>query len=141
MGPLPSFLSPEDRVVGFDGQCNMCSFWAKVVHRNEPTGKMKLCPLQSDAGKAMQAWAGVSTDTMDTMIFVDRGRAYTKSGAALRVAKYLRWPFPLLWALLIVPWFIRDWIYNRIAKNRYTLFGKEEACMVPTAELRKRFVA
>ena len=139
-GPLPSCVSPGDRVVCFDGECSFCNGWVKRIHRNDPRGRIKLAPLQAEAGKAIQAWCGMPRGDMDTMIFVDRGRAHTKSGAALRLVRYLSWPWPLLSALLIVPWFLRDWVYNRIAHNRYRLFGKEDACLVPTPELKKRFL-
>ena len=137
---LPACLGPDDRVVCFDGVCKMCGFWARFIHQNEPAGKLKLCALQTDEGRAISAWCGLPPDELNTMIFVDQGKAYFKSSAALRAFGYLRFPFSMVSVFLIVPGFIRDWFYGRLAKNRYNLFGKEEACMMPTPELKKRFL-
>jgi predicted DCC family thiol-disulfide oxidoreductase YuxK len=140
VAPRPSCLGPDDRVVCFDGVCKFCGAWVKIIHRNDARKRIKLAALQSDQGVAIRAWAGLSLDDIDTMIYVDRGNVRTRSGAALRVAWQLRFPWPLLSVFLVVPWFIRDWCYNRIAKNRYKLFGKEESCLMPTPELRERFL-
>src|SRR5262245_2050865 len=94
-GPLPSCVSPADRVLCFDCECKFCSAGVKEVVKRDPRGNLKLAPLQSEAGKAIQAWCGLPANDMDTMIFVDRGRAHTRSGAAFRMVKYLKWPWPL----------------------------------------------
>ena len=74
------------------------------------------------------------------MVFVEGGRAYVKSTAVLRIARYLRWPWPLLCLGLALPETLRDWLYDLIASNRYRLFGKSDVCMVPTPEVRRRFL-
>lgn len=77
---------------------------------------------------------------LDTVVLVDAGRAFTRSTAALRVFRRLRQPWPLAYALIVVPRPMRDWIYDAVARRRYRWFGKREACMVPTASLRRRFL-
>ncbi|MEI6236038.1 MAG: DCC1-like thiol-disulfide oxidoreductase family protein [Planctomycetota bacterium] len=138
--PMPDFLHPEDRVVCFDGVCKVCGFWAKYINEHEPAGLLKLCALQTDEGRALSAWCGLPPGEMNTMIFIDKGKPYFKSSAALRVLMYLRFPHPFISVFLIVPGFIRNWIYDRLALNRYSLFGKEDVCMMPTPELKKRYL-
>ncbi len=133
-------VGPEDRVVLFDGVCNLCNGWVRFLIKRDRKARLRLASVQSDAGKAILAACGLPTDQYDTMVFVEKGRAYVKSTAFLRVVRYFPWPWPLLSAGRIVPRPVRDWLYDRVALNRYALFGRTEACMVPTADIRRRFL-
>jgi predicted DCC family thiol-disulfide oxidoreductase YuxK len=82
----------------------------------------------------------LSTDSMDTFVLIEDGKYYTRSTAALRLAKGLKFPYPLLYGLIIIPKFIRNAVYNTVARNRYRWFGKDEACMLPTPEIKERFL-
>ncbi|MNW64827.1 hypothetical protein D3C74_431440 [compost metagenome] len=77
---------------------------------------------------------------MDTFVLIENGKYYTRSTAALRLAKGLKFPYPLLYVFIIVPKFIRNAVYNWVARNRYRWFGKDEACMLPTPEIKDRFL-
>lgn len=77
---------------------------------------------------------------MDTFVLIEDGKYYTRSTAALRLAKGLKFPYPLFYGLIIVPKFIRNAVYNWVARNRYRWFGKDEACMLPTPETKERFL-
>ena len=83
---------------------------------------------------------GFSPEDAKTFVLVAGGQSFVKSEAAIRVSRYLRKPWNLLGAVRIVPRFIRDWGYDIVARNRYRWFGRKDTCMVPTAELRARFI-
>jgi len=137
---LPGNLGPDDRVVLFDGVCNLCNASVQLLIRRDPAGRLRLASLQSPAGQAILAWCGLPADELDTMVFVEGGRAYFKSTAFLRVVRHFRQPWPWLSIGLLVPRPLRDWLYDRLARNRYRLFGRNETCMVPTPEVRGRFL-
>jgi predicted DCC family thiol-disulfide oxidoreductase YuxK len=129
-----------DAIVLFDGICNICDGLVQFIIRHDPQAQLRLAALQSAVGKGYLQWCGLPSDDFDTMVFIEAGRAYFKSTAALRVARYLRWPWPVLSLGLVVPFFVRDWCYDRVAQNRYRIFGKKETCMMPTPETQKRFL-
>jgi predicted DCC family thiol-disulfide oxidoreductase YuxK len=107
--------------------------------RNDKKAILKFAPLQSATAIQLKQQFNIPAD-IDSVIFLDKGKVYTYSDAAIRIAKYLSWPAKALYALIIVPAFIRQPIYKWIAKNRYKWFGKKETCMIPTAEVRERFL-
>ena len=82
----------------------------------------------------------IDTSQTDSIILIDNGKAFVKSSAALRIAKYLSGGWPLLYAFIILPTFLRNWVYDYIAKNRYKWYGKKESCMIPTPELKEKFL-
>ncbi len=131
---------PDMKVVLFDGVCNLCCGWISFLAARDPAAHLKLASLQSDVGRAISTEAGLSTDDLDTMLFVEGGRIHRKSGAFLRVARHLRWPWPVLALGLVVPRVLRDWCYDRVARNRYRWFGKRDTCLLPTPELERRFL-
>lgn len=138
---MPAGLTPQDRVVLFDGVCNVCESSAQFIIRNDPTAKIKMASLQSDVGQQLLAWAGLPTDDFDTMVFIEGGRPHLRSSAALRIARHLRFPLPLLSVFLLLPAFLRDPGYKLIARNRYRWFGKKTECMMPTPDVRARFLS
>jgi predicted DCC family thiol-disulfide oxidoreductase YuxK len=107
--------------------------------RNDKKANLRFAPLQSAAGEVLKIQYGVSPDA-DTIVFIDRGKAYTYARAAIRVCRYLSWPARLLYVFIIVPRFISQPVYRWIARNRYKWFGKKDTCMIPTAEVRSRFL-
>ncbi len=128
-----------DKVVLFDGVCNYCNGMVNFAIRNDKKATLKFAPLQSDAGKELTAQYAIPPST-DTVVFIDNGKAYTYAKAAIRIAKYLDWPARGLYAFAIVPSFISQPIYKWVARNRYKWFGKKDACMIPTPEIRERFL-
>ena len=132
-------MKQDHPVVLFDGICNYCNSWVNFAIRNDKNARLRFATLQSATGQKLKEEYGVAP-TVDSVILIDNDRAYTYSDAALRIAKYLRWPAKALYALIIVPAFIRQPIYKWIARNRYKWFGKKDACMVPSAEIRGRFL-
>ena len=124
----------------FDGVCNLCNGFVQFVIKRDKKAVFRFAALQSDLGKELSATAGLPAHSMDTVVLYENNRFYTHSDVGLRVARRLNGLWPLAYALVIIPKFIRDGIYNLVAKNRYRWFGKRESCMVPTPELRSRFL-
>jgi predicted DCC family thiol-disulfide oxidoreductase YuxK len=133
-------LQCTDATVLFDGVCNLCDGLVQFIIRHDPQARLRLAALQSAAGRGFLQRCGRPSDDFDTMVFLEAGRAYFKSTAALRVARYLQWPWPVLSLGLVVPPFVRDWCYDRVSQNRYRIFGKKETCMVPTPDVQLRFL-
>ena len=128
-----------ERVVLFDGVCNYCNAMVNFAIRNDSKARLKFASLQSGFGQRMKKKFQIDPEA-DSVIFLDNNRIYFYSTAALRITKYLDWPARLLYALLMIPRFIRDPIYKWFAGNRYKWFGKRESCMRPGEDVRIRFL-
>ena len=107
----------------------------------DPAARFHFAALQSDAAAALLRDCGVTAPLPDSIVLVEDGRVFVRSGAALRILRRLRFPWPLLYGLVIVPRVIRDRVYDVVAAHRYRWFGRRESCMLPTPELSKRFLA
>jgi predicted DCC family thiol-disulfide oxidoreductase YuxK len=127
-------------VVLFDGVCNLCNGAVQFIINRDRQGRFSFASLQSAAAQAHLRQFGLSTEAFDTFVLVEGGKAYTRSTAALRIARRLPGAWKLLYALVMVPRPVRDWAYGLVARNRYRLFGRRDACMVPTPELKARFL-
>ena len=128
-----------DGLILFDGVCVFCSRWVRFVIGRDPEARFRFLPIQSGQGRDLAARLGVNPDVPETNVVVMDGRALMKSDAALSVLgvlKGVRW----LGALRHVPRWMRDPLYDLIARNRYAIFGRTEACMVPGPEERARFL-
>lgn len=126
-------------ILFFDGNCGLCSRSVKFVLRKEKKHELFFSPLQSEFAKKILKQFNLE-DKADTMVLFKNGKVYTKSSAALLSTKYLKNLWPLMMAFIIVPPFIRNAVYNYIAKNRITWFGMADYCEMMTPELRKRFI-
>jgi predicted DCC family thiol-disulfide oxidoreductase YuxK len=124
----------------FDGVCNLCNASVQFVVARDPSARFTFAPLQSPSAAALLRGAGVAAPLPDSMVLVEDGRVHLRSAAALRVARGLRFPWPLAYALIIVPRVIRDRVYDVVAARRYRWFGRREACMIPTPDLKRRFL-
>ena len=124
----------------FDGVCNFCNDSVNFIICRDSDKKFKFAPLQSDYGIEMRKKYGIADD-VDSIVLIEDGRAYTHSTAALRIAKNLGGIYSLAYVFIIVPVFIRDFLYKSFARNRYRMFGKKDMCMMPTPEVRERFIA
>lgn len=139
-GPVPPYLQTDDNVILFDGVCRLCSGWVRFVMKHDRKMRFSLCTVQSPEGQAILNWFGMPTETFDTLLLVEGATVYTRSDAFLRVVGHLSKPWFLLSAFKIVPRGLRDWCYDRIARNRYQLFGRYGQCRVPSGQDRKRFL-
>ncbi|MCC7063838.1 MAG: thiol-disulfide oxidoreductase DCC family protein [Planctomycetes bacterium] len=128
------------RVVLFDGDCNLCNGAVQFVLRRDPRAVFHFASLQSAVGRQLLASVGANATLPDSIVLVQDGALALKSTAALRIARGLRWPWPLFAVFFVVPRPLRDLLYDWIARNRYRWFGKRESCLVPTPALRARFL-
>jgi predicted DCC family thiol-disulfide oxidoreductase YuxK len=118
----------------------MCSGFVQFVIKIDPKGKFRFASLQSDTGKELLTAAGLSTGELGTVVLINKGKAHTHSDVALESARILGGGWTLFYTFKVLPRFIRDGIYKWIARNRYRWFGKKDACMMPTPDIRQRFL-
>jgi predicted DCC family thiol-disulfide oxidoreductase YuxK len=134
-------MSSAQPILFFDGVCNLCNAAVQFVIRHDKEGKVRFASLQSTAGEAAKAAVLAAKGKVpDSLILFEDGQYYTESDAALRLAAHLDGSWKGLRHLRIFPRFIRDAVYRLVAINRYRMFGKKDACMIPTPELRQRFL-
>ncbi|MBK8466853.1 MAG: thiol-disulfide oxidoreductase DCC family protein [Chloracidobacterium sp.] len=126
-------------IVLFDGVCNFCNDAVNFIIRHDRAGRFKFAPLQSEIGQALRAKYGIG-ENVDSIVLIEDDHAFTHSTAGLRIAKGLGGIMSAAYVFIIVPTVIRDFFYKTFANNRYRLFGKKEVCMIPTAEVRERFL-
>ena len=124
----------------FDGVCNLCNGFVQFVIARDPHARFRFAALGSPAAEEMLRRADVAGPVPDSIVLIEGERAWFRSDAALRIARGLPFPWPLASACLIVPRFIRDAVYDAIARRRYRWFGRRDTCMVPTPELTSRFL-
>ncbi|MFT5032084.1 MAG: putative DCC family thiol-disulfide oxidoreductase YuxK [Bermanella sp.] len=136
----PPIIDSGDRVILFDGVCKLCSAWTRFIIRVDRKHRFKLATVQSAEGQALLEWYGLPTDDYETMVLIEGNTLYTKTTALFRVLWRLPFPWQALGIGWLVPWFVRDWMYDRIARNRYALFGKYDVCLVPDKDHNKRFL-
>ena len=130
----------EYPVVLFDGICNYCNALVNFLIRQDKKKKLRFAALQSAAGQRLLEQYGLPKDHFDSFIVINRGKAYQRSTAALILYNKLPWWWKWTQLFWIFPPFIRDAVYNIIARNRYRWFGKKDQCMVPGPEVRERFI-
>ncbi len=124
----------------FDGVCNLCNGAVDFIVRHEATPVLRFASLQSEVGRQQLAACGLPHHYLESLVLVESGGCYRGSLAALRAAYYMGGAWKALWLLRAVPAPIREGVYNQIAQNRYSMFGKRDTCRLPTPEERARFL-
>lgn len=137
---LPVLLSPYHSIVLFDGFCRVCNSSVDWIVARDPHKRIHFASLQSAAGKKLLEEFHLSTAVFSSLILIEDSNYYTRSTAALRIARMLRFPWPIVHGLIVIPRFIRDAVYDTIASHRYRWFGKVEARETPPPELKERFL-
>jgi len=137
--PMYNIQQISHPVILFDGVCNLCSGSVQFIIRHDKKKLFRFASLQSPFGQAVMQQFSLPVTELNSFILLENNRIYTKSTGALRVAKELDGLYKLLYAFIAVPPFIRNGIYNYIAKRRYQWLGKKEACWIPTTELQSLF--
>ena len=135
--PPPAVGGP---LILFDGVCVMCSGFVAFVIRRDPRARFRFVAAQTPLGQSLLSRLGLSTTDFESSILIEDGRARFKSGAFFAILRHLPWPWPWLSILRVLPLALTDRLYNAIADNRYRLFGKRDSCLVPTPDIRRRFV-
>jgi predicted DCC family thiol-disulfide oxidoreductase YuxK len=134
-------IPKHKKLILFDGVCNLCNSSVKYVIKHDNKEQFLFSALQSDVGKNILKHYKIDTSKIDSILLYtpEKGIDY-KSTAALKIATALGFPQNIMAIFFIVPHFIRNWVYDFIAKNRYKWYGKKESCMIPTKELKSRFL-
>jgi predicted DCC family thiol-disulfide oxidoreductase YuxK len=130
----------EVPVVLFDGVCNLCNGSVVFIIKRDAKSKLRFASLQSEYGEEQMKKFNLPPSALNSVLLIKGGRLFQKSNAALEIASMLDGIWPMLYVFKIVPRFLRDFIYDWIAHNRYRWFGKKEACMIPTPDMRARFI-
>lgn len=125
----------------FDGVCNVCSGAVQFVIKRDPNERMMFASLQSETGQRILKENGLPLDEFNSFIYIENGTLYTKSTGILKAMRQLKGIYRWSYLFLGIPRPIRDWFYERIAKNRYKWFGQKTSCMMPTPDIQKRFLS
>lgn len=127
-------------VILFDGVCNLCSSVVQFIIKKDKRNTFRFASLQSDFGLSILQKFNLPADTFNSFILYQGGKIFTKSTGALMVAKQLSGAWPLLSVFIFVPAFIRNRVYDLIARKRYKWFGKKEECWIPSRALKNKFL-
>ncbi|MFI5185371.1 MAG: thiol-disulfide oxidoreductase DCC family protein [Chitinophagales bacterium] len=127
-------------VILFDGICNFCNAIVNFIIRQDKKNVFLFCTFQSEPGKKLLEEYKINWKDNDSFVIIEHGKAWQKSTAALKLYNKLPWFWKWTQIFWIVPTFIRDGVYNFIAKNRYRWFGKKDACMIPAPEVKEKFL-
>ncbi|WP_298533851.1 thiol-disulfide oxidoreductase DCC family protein [uncultured Algibacter sp.] len=135
-------IKKDKKLILFDGVCNLCNNSVQYVIKHDKKNRFMFAPLQSETGQAIIKNFNIDTFKTDSILLYnpEKNTIDYKSTAALKVASQLGFPTNTLSIFLIIPAFIRNWVYDFIAKNRYKWYGKKDACMIPTPELKSKFL-
>ncbi|WP_299433184.1 thiol-disulfide oxidoreductase DCC family protein [uncultured Maribacter sp.] len=133
--------SPTKKIILFDGVCNLCNGAIQFIIKRDTQNVFLFTPLQSETGKKLLEERRIDPKNMDSIILIEPNVAYyVKSDAALEIVKYLNTPWRFISIFKALPMGFRNFVYDFIAKNRYRWFGKEDHCMIPTPELKTKFL-
>jgi predicted DCC family thiol-disulfide oxidoreductase YuxK len=134
-------LPKDKQLILFDGICNLCNTSVLYVIKHDKANRFMFAPLQSEAGKQIIEKFNIDSSQTDSILLYSKDKGLSiKSSAALKIAKHLGFPRNLMAVFFIIPTFIRNWVYDFVARNRYKWYGKKDACMIPTPELTAKFL-
>jgi len=127
------------KIILFDGVCNLCNSTVQFIIKRDINNEFKFASLQSDFGQSFLEEKNMNTEILSTIILIEGDEFYTESSAVLRIVKRLKGYY---WTkfFLIVPKFIRNFVYKLVSKYRYLLFGEQVSCMIPSKELKEKFI-
>lgn len=125
-------------IILFDGVCNLCNWSVQFIIKRDPKKQFSFASLQSDVGKGLLEKHHLSD--VNSVVLIKKNKCYLESNAALEICRHLSHGWKLLTIFKIIPSFIRDPLYRYIARNRYKWFGKQDSCMLPTEDMKKRFL-
>ena len=138
---MTNLIPKNKKLILFDGVCNLCNSSVLYVIKHDKNDVFLFAPLQSKVGQKIISYYNIDTSKTDSILLYSESNGISsKSTAALKIALKLGFPRSLLSVFLIIPSFIRNWVYNYIAKNRYKWYGKKDNCMIPTPNLQSKFL-
>jgi len=124
----------------FDGQCKLCDAWCNFIIKHDKNLHFKLCSVQSDKGQAILNYFNYPTDNVKSMLYIGQDKCFSQSDAVLEVISQLGWPWRAIKITCLIPKRLRDWTYDRIAINRYRLFGKYNSCRIPESRYEQHYL-
>ena len=124
----------------FDGVCNLCTGIVKFIIKKDKKGKFRFAALQSESGQQLLKKFDLSVADFDTFLLISGDEYCTKSTAGLHVLKELGGLWKVLYVFIVIPVGLRDFMYDIVAKSRYRIFGRRDVCIVPTPDVKKRFL-
>ena len=134
------FQKLPDHIIFFDGVCNLCNSSVNFVIRRDKKNIFHFASLQWPVARKVLAGNFPDEDNFETILYFENGKIFEKSTAVLRIARKLGFPWNLAYGFIIIPRFLSDGVYMLISRNRYKWFGKKEECMIPTAEVKNKFL-
>jgi predicted DCC family thiol-disulfide oxidoreductase YuxK len=136
----PEMIQIPDNLVLFDGVCNLCTASVRFIIQHDRKAIFRFASIQSEIGKEICRSQGLDPADVQTFLLISAGKILLRSDAAIAVASSFGGLWRLLRVFKLVPRVARDWIYSTVARNRYRWFGRTDACMIPSPEVRDRFV-
>jgi predicted DCC family thiol-disulfide oxidoreductase YuxK len=130
----------ERAIIFFDGVCNLCNASVQFVIKRDVKDHFRFSALQNEQAKEYLKEFKISPLNSNTILLLENGKLYTQSTAALRITRQLSGLWPLCYGLIVIPAFIRDAVYKTISKYRYKIWGRSETCMIPSPELKTKFL-
>lgn len=134
-------MNRDYKLILFDGVCNLCNGFVQFIIKRDPRGNFRFAPLQSTSGKSYMEAFGLDDEKFDSVIYFSGNRFYEKSAAVLHILRDIRRGWQLMYLFIVLPRFFRDIMYDLVAKNRYKIFGRRDACMIPSQEIKSRFLS
>ena len=133
-------IEPGETAVLFDGTCKLCNGWANFIIGHDTRRRIRLATVQSPEGQALLGWAGLPQDRFNTIVLIEGDQLFIRSDAMFEIFTRLGPPWRLLNGAKLVPRGARDWVYDKIALNRYKLFGRFDSCVEPRADHPRRYL-
>jgi predicted DCC family thiol-disulfide oxidoreductase YuxK len=133
-------VEANESIILFDGVCNLCNRSVQFIIRRDKKNRFRFAAIQGKTGQSLMQQFQLTQNEINSFLLIEGQKIYTRSTAALRVFRQLGGLWSLLYVFIIVPPFIRDVIYNWVARNRYKWYGKRDACMIPLDELKSKFL-
>jgi predicted DCC family thiol-disulfide oxidoreductase YuxK len=130
----------DHAILMYDGVCYLCNWLVRFALKWDSGKRLRFASLQSAAGQELLSTYAVPAEEIDSAILIEDGQISFRSTCALRVLRYLRFPWPLLYGLIVIPPFFRDAVYDFVAGKRYAWFGRMDACPIPPSDVRERFL-
>jgi predicted DCC family thiol-disulfide oxidoreductase YuxK len=140
MNKFPDNLPADKKVILFDGVCNFCNFWVNYIIEKDKKDLFRFASLQSEFGQSILSKLNLAENDFDTFVLIESKKVFIRSTAALKVVKDITGWLKIVYPFIILPVFIRDLVYNLIAKNRYKFFGKSEFCRIPSEPEKSKFI-
>ncbi|MGB0973353.1 MAG: thiol-disulfide oxidoreductase DCC family protein [Flavobacteriaceae bacterium] len=135
-------IPQHKKIILFDGVCNLCNSSVNYVIDHDHNDEFRFLPLQSELGKELQSYLGITSNSLDSIIlYIPNEAYYVKSSAALKIMSRFKGVWKLAWIFNIIPQKIRDYVYDFVAQNRYQWYGKQDNCRIPTPELQSKFLS